>query len=138
MAGVPADQGRALEVFGDRVGVAFQIVDDILDIEGDEAVVGKTLHTDLTHGKMTLPLIDYLAGLSSEKDRRAFQDVLLSPNGRVDALIADLRRSGVLEKAKSKVCLLLTEAEAALAALPDHPARRLLAEVARRLTDRRQ
>lgn len=137
LAGLSEDQRRALELFGEKIGIAFQIVDDILDIEGDEAVVGKTLHTDLTHGKMTLPLIDYLAGLSNEKDRRAFQETLRSPNGRVDALIADLRRSGVLDRAKAKVRALLIEAESALAALPDRPARRLLIDVSRRLADRR-
>ncbi|MBK8574866.1 MAG: polyprenyl synthetase family protein [Elusimicrobia bacterium] len=70
---------KALETFGDRLGVAFQIVDDILDIEGDEAVVGKTLHTDLIHGKMTLPLIDYASGLSTDSARRAFHDFSEAP-----------------------------------------------------------
>ncbi|MBK8871378.1 MAG: polyprenyl synthetase family protein [Elusimicrobia bacterium] len=137
LGGIAPDRIRALDTFGDRLGVAFQIVDDILDIEGDEAVVGKTLHTDLIHGKMTLPLIDYAAGLSTDKERAAFQDFLRSPNGRVDAFIADLRRSGVLEKSKEMARSLLREAEGLLATLPDVPARTLLAEVSRRLSDRK-
>lgn len=137
LAGLPEDQARALEIFGDKLGTAFQIVDDILDVEGDEAVVGKTLHTDITHGKMTLPLIDYAAGLTDPKARESFHDTLRSPHGRVDALIADLRRSGVLERSKKKVRTLLAEAEAALAVLPDRPARTLLLDVARRLSDRK-
>ena len=137
MAGLPEEQTRALETVGDKLGIAFQIVDDILDVEGDEAVVGKTLHTDITHGKMTLPLIDYAAGLTDAKAREAFHDTLRSPHGRVDALIADLRRSGVLERSKQKVRALLAEAEAALAVLPDRPARALLLDVARRLSDRK-
>ncbi|MBK8650537.1 MAG: hypothetical protein IPN23_02290 [Elusimicrobia bacterium] len=55
----------------------------------------------------------------------------------MDALIADLRRSGVLERSKQKVRALLAEAEAALAVLPDRPARALLLDVARRLSDRK-
>jgi geranylgeranyl pyrophosphate synthase len=137
LAGLAPNALDALETFGDRLGVAFQIVDDILDIEGDEAVVGKTLHTDLIHGKMTLPLIDYASGLSTDEARRAFHDFLRSPNGRVDAFIADLRRSGVLERSKAKVKSLLAEAEAQLDVLPEIPAKALLKEVARRLSDRK-
>ena len=137
LAGLPEKSLKALETFGDRLGVAFQIVDDILDIEGDEAVVGKTLHTDLIHGKMTLPLIDYAAGLPTDEGRTAFQDFLRSPNGRVDAFIADIRRSGVLARSKEKVQSLLKEAESQLDVLPDVPARILLKDVAHRLSDRK-
>lgn len=137
LAGLPESALTALETFGDRLGVAFQIVDDILDIEGDEAVVGKTLHTDLIHGKMTLPLIDYAAGLSTDEARRTFHDFLRCPNGRVDAFISDLRRSGVLTRSKEKVQSLLKQAESQLDLLPDVPARILLKDVARRLSDRK-
>jgi len=137
LAGLPEASLNALETFGDRLGVAFQIVDDILDIEGDEAVVGKTLHTDLIHGKMTLPLIDYAAGLTTDNARTSFHDFLRSPNGRVDAFIADLRRSGVLARSKEKVQTLLKEADAQLDLLPAVPARTLLKDVARRLSDRK-
>lgn len=137
LAGLSSEALKALETFGDRLGVAFQIVDDILDIEGDEAVVGKTLHTDLIHGKMTLPLIDYAAGLSSDDARRVFHDFLRSPNGRVDAFIAEIRRSGVLSRSKEKVQALLKEAQAQLDVLPNIPARDLLKDVARRLSDRK-
>lgn len=137
LAGLPEASLNALDTFGDRLGVAFQIVDDILDIEGDEAVVGKTLHTDLIHGKMTLPLIDYAASLPSADARNAFHDFLRSPHGRVDAFIADLRRSGVLSRSKEKVKSLISEAEAQLAHLPDIPTRALLRDVASRLSDRK-
>lgn len=137
LAGLPEPSLKALETFGDRLGVAFQIVDDILDIEGDEAVVGKTLHTDLIHGKMTLPLIDYAAALPTNDARRAFHDFLRSPNGRVDAFIADLRRSGVLARSKAKVHSLLEEAESQLDLLPPIPARHLMKDVSRRLSDRK-
>ncbi len=48
---------RALEEFGLELGIAFQIVDDCLDLDGDERVVGKSLGTDLSKGKITLPLL---------------------------------------------------------------------------------
>lgn len=56
-AGAEAVQIEALARFGRKIGVAFQVIDDCLDLIGDEAVVGKSLGTDLEGGKLTLPLI---------------------------------------------------------------------------------
>jgi octaprenyl-diphosphate synthase len=58
--GADAEASRALGRFGRAIGVAFQIVDDCLDVEGDESVVGKTLGTDADSGKVTLPVIHAL------------------------------------------------------------------------------
>ncbi len=55
------------EQFGEDIGVAFQIIDDILDIVGDEKVVGKTLGTDLKNQKATLPLIHCLRTVSAPR-----------------------------------------------------------------------
>ena len=79
----------------------------------------------------------YAAGLPSDDARRAFHDFLRSPNGRVDAFIADLRRSGVLSRSKEKVKSLIAEAETQLDLLPDVPTRSLLRDVASRLSDRK-
>jgi len=54
---LPPPTCRALEEFGRHLGIAFQIVDDVLDLRGDAAVVGKSLLGDLREGKMTFPLI---------------------------------------------------------------------------------
>jgi geranylgeranyl pyrophosphate synthase len=137
LAGLPEDSQSALATFGDRVGVAFQIVDDLLDIEGDEAVVGKTLLTDLSHGKMTLPLIYYIQSFLPKVERDAFIARLKSPSDSLASLVDALRRSGVMDLCRKKAASLLDEAEAALAVLPDHPSRRLLSDVARRLLDRK-
>lgn len=136
LAGLTEAQAHALEIFGEKMGVAFQVVDDLLDVEGEEAVVGKTLHTDLTHGKMTLPLILFAARMPSAKERTALFELLKNPNGHLRGLIERLRASGVLSDCRAKVQQLLAEAEGALTALPDVPARRLLADIARRLSSR--
>src|SRR6185295_13173817 len=60
-AGGDGESVRALHDFGMGIGMAFQIVDDVLDLTGDEAVVGKSLGTDLDRCKMTLPLIHFLS-----------------------------------------------------------------------------
>jgi octaprenyl-diphosphate synthase len=56
----------SIESFGRNLGIAFQIVDDLLDLLGDERNTGKSLGTDLDKMKLTLPLIRYLASASAE------------------------------------------------------------------------
>ena len=67
-----------LRKFGMALGLAFQIVDDCLDYTGQEALAGKTLGTDLRHGKMTLPLI-YLMECLPENDRQSVRELLRGP-----------------------------------------------------------
>jgi len=57
----PAPQRAAVQRFGEALGMAFQIVDDLLDFTGDEVVLGKPVGGDLREGKMTLPVIHLLA-----------------------------------------------------------------------------
>ncbi|MCO6059514.1 polyprenyl synthetase family protein [Pseudomonas sp. MOB-449] len=57
LAGASAEQSEALRQFGDALGIAFQLVDDLLDYRGDAATLGKNVGDDLAEGKPTLPLI---------------------------------------------------------------------------------
>src|SRR3990167_2052138 len=57
LAGANAEQSEALRTFGDHLGVAFQLVDDLLDYRGDATTLGKNVGDDLAEGKPTLPLI---------------------------------------------------------------------------------
>jgi geranylgeranyl pyrophosphate synthase len=136
LAGLAPEQTRALQAFGDAIGVAFQVVDDILDVEGDEAETGKTLRTDLLHGKMTLPLIYFARGLGQPARNDLFQ-VLKNPNGHLPDLLKQVQASGVMDACRAKVASLVSGAEASLALLPDHPSRRLLQDISRRLSDRK-
>src|SRR5262249_7272830 len=55
--GVAPEAAEALEAYGQKLGTAFQLVDDLLDLAGDPAATGKSLLADLREGKMTYPLI---------------------------------------------------------------------------------
>ncbi len=57
LAGASTEQAEALRTFGDHLGIAFQLVDDLLDYKGDAAELGKNVGDDLAEGKPTLPLI---------------------------------------------------------------------------------
>ena len=67
VAGADAARQAALEQFGRKIGLAFQITDDLLDVEGDEAALGKRVGKDSKHGKLTFP---GLLGID-ESQRRA-------------------------------------------------------------------
>lgn len=79
LSGLSPLEQKSLSSYGMNVGIAFQIVDDILDIVGMEQKTGKTLHTDMGNGKMTLPLILLRAALEGE-DQSGFVERLKSPN----------------------------------------------------------
>ncbi|MDX1402489.1 MAG: polyprenyl synthetase family protein, partial [Kiloniellales bacterium] len=81
-AGAEDEVVEAMVVYGMSVGVAFQIVDDVLDITGDEQELGKTLGMDAGLGKPTLPTIHCLAHAGARERQQLIQ--CLSGNGRVD------------------------------------------------------
>jgi octaprenyl-diphosphate synthase len=73
-AGASEDRVKEFRAFGDALGMAFQIIDDILDVTGEEDVVGKSLGTDLDKGKLTLPLIHLYHELDGA-DRKLFEEM---------------------------------------------------------------
>ncbi len=109
----PDDAGRLFE-YGRRLGLAFQIQDDLLDVVGDEDVVGKPLGRDLEKGKLTLPVIHHLSATS---DREASLEVLRGcGTGRTSrAEVRDLLEStSSLTLAEERARKLVGEARALL------------------------
>lgn len=72
-AGVPSDQIEKFASFGFNLGLAFQIIDDLLDLTGEEDKTGKTLGTDLINKKPTLPLLYYLQDASKQEKQEILQ-----------------------------------------------------------------
>ncbi len=68
VSGLSAEQEASLASYGMKLGTAYQIYDDCLDLVGSEEIVGKTLRTDLAKGKLTLPILNLLES-SSEQQR---------------------------------------------------------------------
>ena len=120
--------------FGAGLGMAFQIQDDVLDITGEEQVVGKSLGKDLDAGKLTLPLIRYL---SAADDRRRAQMVQLISTRDAAGLRSRLLEEGVVADAQRIAAELVEQAKAELDHLTPGPARDLLDTLAQAVVSRR-
>ncbi|MDJ0974284.1 MAG: polyprenyl synthetase family protein [Planctomycetota bacterium] len=130
--GASAEVGDALAAYGHHLGMAFQIVDDRLDVTGDEHHVGKTLGTDLAEGKTTLPVILWQRGLS-DAERIEARDLLERAWDDRDAareVGRRLRASGALERADAAAAAEVDAALAALAPVPVGQERTLLETLA--------
>ncbi len=126
-----ADAGTAARLgdFGMCVGVAFQIQDDLLDLTGNQAVVGKPLRRDIELGKLTLPVIHHLE--TADPIDRGGTLSLLRDTDAYDAaaarkLLSALQSTRSLDHASTKAHELVAQAKSLIHPLPDSPARRLL------------
>ena len=116
--------------FGTRVGSAFQIADDVLDLMGEEAAVGKQLGTDLEKEKMTLPLLR-LRDAADAADRERLREIIESHEASARAGVRVLlEKYGAVESAKRTAAALLEQAMDDLSTLPDRPEREMLRETA--------
>ena len=134
-----AEFRKPLAQFGDRLGMAFQIADDILDYTEDESVTGKPGGLDLREHKVTLPLIAELPHLNAvERDRIDTLFGTESPNdGLVSDTIAIVEKAGGLEYARRQGERFAGEAEAALRGLPPSPVRAALTDSIAYVMERR-
>ncbi len=131
---------EALRRFGDYLGMAFQIVDDLLDYTEQETVTGKPSGNDLREHKVTLPLIYSLDRLSAE-GRREVTGLMATaePNDRqISRVIELVAEAGGLEYARQRAQQLAEQADAALDALAPSAARDTLRDSITYVLDRRR
>lgn len=132
LSGATAAEQQACCDFGDRLGMAFQIADDALDLIGDAQVVGKSLGTDLKKGKMTLPLIRLREILHTGK-LEEYTWLLKHPNevGTHQRVLQMLREYDVLKGVKATASEYVERAISVLDRLPASPLRASLEQLAR-------
>jgi geranylgeranyl pyrophosphate synthase len=127
VSGASDEVCAALTRFGTGLGVAFQIQDDLLDLAGDPAILGKPLGQDLEKGKLTLPVIDHLA-TADQAERGATLNLIMA--GDAAALRVRLIESGAVARTVDAAMDLVTQAKTELPRLPEGPARDLLGTLA--------
>ncbi len=135
----PTAQREALREFGLRLGMAFQIVDDLLDYTGDASVTGKPVGADLREHKVTLPLIYALPRLTRAQ-RAQVTDLMDTDDpgeAQIAAVIEAVTEAGGLDYARERALAHAAGAEAALEALPTTAAREALRASIPYVLDRR-
>lgn len=127
----------SMKAFGYEVGMAFQIVDDILDFTGEQSAVGKPIGSDLLNGLITLPAIYYA------EEHPDDEDVLSLPSGgwkdteRVQRIVDNIRRNAAVEKAMDEARGAVRRALNALEEAPASPEKEALENLAKFIVDRK-
>lgn len=138
VAGADKARVQALFDYGDALGIAFQIVDDLLDYQGQSSATGKNVGDDFRERKLTLPVIKAVALADAEE--RAFWSRTIEKgqqdDGDLDHALDLLHRHGALEATKHDAISWADKAKAALADLPAHPLRDMLIDLADYVVER--
>jgi heptaprenyl diphosphate synthase len=136
--GLPPAQVEALARYGEAMGIAFQLSDDVLDIASESVQSGKTPGTDLREGVPTLPILYALAETDASSVR--LKEILAAGPVTDDELHAEtlslLRESPALKRARETVRVYAQRARTELAPLPDIAARQALESLCDFIADR--
>ena len=136
LAGSPAHVEAACARYGQALGTAFQVIDDVLDYEGESATLGKNLGDDLREGKVTLPVIVALQRTTGA-DRELLLDAIAHAHDDSLPKVLDIIRAcGAIDAARSAAWQEAQRAVDAAMELPDNPFRTALVDLARSLQNR--
>jgi len=146
LSGAPLEYREPVRVFGEKIGIAFQLIDDVIDLAAEMDETGKTPGTDLRAGVATLPLLFLrrLAKTDTDADdllRRIERDVTSAFYGAADdgdltAAIAELRAHAVTAQTLAEAHRWSREAVEALAPLPEGPVKKALTRFAETIVER--
>ncbi len=131
-AGAEPDVERALSEYARRLGVAFQIADDVLDYRGDASSLGKSLGDDLAEGKLTLPIIITLQR-GSERGKALVREVIAKPHAvereQFTQVMAALEECGALDASLQRAQEEAQSAAREIASLPETEAKKWMLEL---------
>ena len=134
--GAPEDLTEVLTNFGEKIGIAFQLADDVIDIASDSNQSGKTPGTDLKEGVPTLVTLQIMKS-TDPKDAKLREKLIKPvPDNEVTAVIAELRSHQALVDARNYLHQLARDAKAMLNPLPANNARAALESLCDAIVDR--
>jgi geranylgeranyl pyrophosphate synthase len=128
---------ESMRVFGYETGMAFQIVDDILDFSGDQTAVGKPLGSDLLQGLVTLPAIYYAEANPDDADVKLLSEGGWGNHDRMERLVNAIRQSDAIRKSMREAEDFIKRALDKLSPLDPGIERSALEDLARYIIDRR-
>jgi len=121
---------------GYSIGMAFQIVDDILDFTGEQATVGKPVASDLRQGLITLPALYYLESHPNDERMKIVLQNSHSNEEVIQSLVASIRESGAIHYAMQDAKEFIEQGLEMLIGFPDNEQRNALEELARYIVNR--
>jgi len=136
LAGADAEQTEALRQYGNALGIAFQLIDDVLDYTGDAATMGKNVGDDLAEGKPTLPLIFTMREGTAEQAQLVRQAIQKGGLDDIGLIQHAVRECGALDYTLQLARTEVDEAVRLLDCLPASEARDALQQLARFAIDR--
>jgi geranylgeranyl pyrophosphate synthase len=130
----PEPAVQALRQYGSDIGMAFQIVDDVLDLREDATQLGKPAGHDLTQGTVTLPTIIYASGLTQPSEAATRLEAVVSGEiddpSEVNKVVEEIRDSGALEATMDDARGYAVRSRTHLAAAPNAEVRDMLEQIA--------
>jgi octaprenyl-diphosphate synthase len=137
LANSDAATEQACATYGQALGTAFQVVDDLLDYAGESLDFGKNLGDDLREGKTTLPLILAMQKGTPEQSQTVRNAIETGDLQALQQIVSIVRSTGALEATQAAAAAEAHRAIAALSALPPSPYREALHQLAAQLLNRR-
>ncbi|MEO0771621.1 MAG: polyprenyl synthetase family protein [Pseudomonadota bacterium] len=128
----PEDKVQALFDYGDALGIAFQIADDLLDYQGDSSSTGKNVGDDFRERKLTLPVIKAVAGASAA-ERKFWQRTIEKGDqrdGDLEEALDILARHDALDRTRADAVAWAEKSKTSMSRLPEHDVRRMLLDLA--------
>jgi geranylgeranyl pyrophosphate synthase len=133
LGGASEDQIRNLRSFGSEVGMAFQIIDDVLDIRSTTDTTGKPVNLDLRQGTITLPTMLFLQGANGSMRLSEVERIVSRDDATEDDYVAVatmIEESGAVDQSVEAARTFVTRAQARLESVPDHDVARQLSAFA--------
>jgi geranylgeranyl pyrophosphate synthase len=127
----------SMKVFGYEVGMAFQIVDDILDFTGEQSAVGKPIGSDLLNGLVTLPALYYAEANPKNADVLSLPEGGWKDTQRVQRLVDNIRQSAAIQQAMDEARQAVNRALKSLSDAPVSAEREALENLAKFIVDRK-
>ena len=142
LGGGPEGSAEVMRRYGEKIGVAFQLADDVLDLESDASTSGKTPGIDLREGVPTMPTLLVRRRAAEKQDARSLDMIArldgdLSSDAALDELVSLLREAPALEETRELAQRTADEAVEILAELPAGPVRDALTAFTRTLVERK-